>query len=149
MGLLIFSNANVALEHAVDPMSLFKYGRDSTGIKCRRCIVRYSCRQEVQWFHKKSEMEANLEKAHAIHVILPRGLKIEEEEQSTSGLSTSTSFFNDYERQRWIQRFMNPELKYMRSRQSYMRKLRTRGVNHSIRGSSTRCRSSSVNKQHS
>ena len=75
------------------PMFLFKCGRDSTGIKYHRCLVVDSCRQEEQWFHKKSEMEANLEKAHAIHVILPRGLKIEEEEQSTSGLSTSTSFF--------------------------------------------------------
>ena len=126
MGLLVFSNANVALEHAMDPMSLFKCGRVSTSIKCRRCIVGDSCRQEVRWFRKKSEIEAHLQKAHGIHVILPRGLKIEEEEQSTSMKSTTTSFFSNYERQRSIRHFLDPELKYNRSRQSYMRKLETR-----------------------
>ena len=71
-----------------------------------------------------------LQKAHGIHVILPRGLKTEEEEQSMSGLSTTTSFFSNYERQRSIRRFMDSERKYMsRSRQSYIRKLETKKVN--------------------
>ena len=111
-------------------MSLFKCGRDSTGIKCRTCIVGDSCRKEGRWFRKKADMEAHLQKAHGIHVILPRGLKIEEEEeeQSTSMRSTTTSFFRHYERQRSIKRFLDPELKYNRSRQSHMRKLRTRAI---------------------
>ena len=109
-------------------MSLFKCGRDSTGIKCRTCIVGDSCRKEVRWFRKKAEMEAHLKKAHNIRVILPRGLKIEEEEKSTSMKSTTTSFFSNYERQRTIRRFLDPELKYNRSRQLYMRKLKTRAI---------------------
>ena len=92
-------------------MSLFKAGRDSTGIKCRTCIVGDSCRKEVRWFRKKGDMEAHLQKAHGIRVVLPRGLKIEEEEQSTSMRSTATSFFSHYERQRSIKRFLDPELK--------------------------------------
>ena len=73
-------------------------------------------------------MEAHLQKAHGIRVVLPRGLNIEEEEQSTSMRSTATSFFSHYERQRSIKRFLDPELKYNRSRQSHMRKLRTRAI---------------------
>ena len=73
-------------------------------------------------------MEAHLQKAHGIRVVLPRGLKIEEEEQSTSMRSTTTSFFSHYERQWSIKRFLDPELKYNRSRQSHMRKLRTRAI---------------------
>ena len=109
-------------------MSLFKCGRDSTGIKCRTCIVGDSCRKEGRWFRKKADMEAHLQKAHGIHVILPRGLKIDEEEISTSMRSTATSFFSEYERQRSINRFLDPELKYNRSRRSHMRKLRTRAI---------------------
>ena len=109
-------------------MSLFKCGRDSTGIKCRTCIIGDSCRKEVRWFCKKVDMEAHLQKAHGIRVILPRGLKREEEEQSIYMRSTTTSFFSHYERHRSIKRFLDPELKYNKSRQSHMRKLSTRAI---------------------
>ena len=95
-------------------MSFFKCGRDSTSIKCRTCIVGDSCGKEVRWFRKKAEMEDHLQKAHDIRVILPRGLKIEEEYHS---------FFTNYKRQWSIRRFLDPKLKYDRSRQSYMRTL--------------------------
>ena len=111
----------------MDLVSLFKCGRDSTGIKWCTCIIGDSCRKEVQWFRKKAELEAHLHKAHNIRVILPWGLKIEEEEQSTSVKSTTTSFFSNYERQWPIMRFFYLELfKYNKSCQSYMRKLKTR-----------------------
>ena len=42
--------------------------------------------------------------------------------------STTTSFFNHYERQRSIKRFLDPELKYNKSRQSHMRTLRKRAI---------------------
>ena len=111
------------------PYVPLKCGRDSTSIICRTCIVEDSCRKEVRWFRKQTKMEAHLQKAHEIHVILPRELKIEEEEKSTSMKSTITSFFSNYERQRSITHFLDLELKYNRQCQSYMRKLKTRSIN--------------------
>ena len=103
------------------PYVPLKCGRDSTSIICRTCIVEDSCRKEVRWFRKQTKMEAHLQKAHEIHVILPRGLKIEEEEKSTSMKSTITSFFSNYERVRSIMSFFNAELKYSRSLVSHIR----------------------------
>ena len=54
-------------------------------------IVRDSCQVE----RDKFDMEAHLQKAHGIHVVLPQGMKIEEEELMTSWKSMATSFFND------------------------------------------------------
>ena len=61
-------------------------------------------------------MEAQLQKVHGIDVVLPRELKIEEEEQSTPKKTSGPSFFNDYERQWSIKHFWDPEVKYIRSR---------------------------------
>ena len=70
-----------------------------------------------------------VEGTHAIDIVLPRVLKIEEAEQSTLGKDNNPSFFSNYERQRPIKHFVDPEVKYYISRQSYQRKLKTRTLN--------------------
>ena len=61
--------------------------------------------------------------------MLPRGLKIEEEEQSTLRKDTDPSFFSNYKREWSIKLFLDPEVKFIRSHQSYQRKLKTRTLN--------------------
>ena len=70
------------------PNSFYRCVRDSQGNKCWSCIVLDSCRREQRWYRKKAYMEAHLQKIHDINVVLPRGLRIEEE-QGTLG-----TFFN-------------------------------------------------------
>ena len=65
-----------------------------------------------------------MRKVHGIDVVLPRELKIEEEEQSTPKKTSGPSFFNDYERQWSIKHFWDPEVKYIRSHQNYQRALK-------------------------
>ena len=67
-------------------------------------------------------MESHLRREHAIDVVLPRGMRIEEEE------GIPGACFNSYERQRSLKRFMDPEIKYYRNRQKYIRKLKVRAV---------------------
>ena len=86
------------------------------------------CRQQSRWFHKKKDLEAHLRKVHDIHVMLPRGLKIDEEEHPTRN-DDGPSFFSNYERERSIKRFFDADLKYNRSRQSFLRKLNMRALN--------------------
>ena len=75
------------------------------------------------------EMEAHLWKVPEPNVVLPRGLKIEEEEHSARGKVSGTSFFGNNEMERSIKHIFYFELKYNRSRQSYHRQLRTRVFN--------------------
>ena len=60
------------------------------------------------------DMEARLQKIHDIDVVHRRGLKIEEEEQSTSGQDSGVTFLNNYERQRSVKPFLDPKVKYHR-----------------------------------
>ena len=91
-------------------MSLLKCGRDSTGIKCQTCIVRDSCQLEQWWFHKKSAREAHKRNAHDIYMVLLRGLKIEEEKQSTSRKSTTTSFSGSRSKVHWISSILHEKI---------------------------------------
>ena len=56
-------------------------------------------------------MEAHLWKEHGINVVLPRWLKIEEEEHFTSRKDNGASFFHNYKRERSIKHFLDVELK--------------------------------------
>ena len=60
------------------------------GIKFGTCIVLKSCQQNQWQFQMKMEMGAHLRKVHGIDVVLPRGLKIEEEEHLTLGKTLSS-----------------------------------------------------------
>ena len=64
-------------------------------------------------------MEIHLLKIRSIDVVLPKGLKIEGEEQSTPKKISESSFFSNYERQQSIKRFLDPKIEYIRSHQSY------------------------------
>ena len=97
---------------------MFKCVRDPMGIKCRVCIVAKSCQENPRWFHKKVDLEAHLLKEHGIRIVLPRGLKIVEEEEALEG---TPKYFNNYERERSIKRFFNAYLKYNRARLSLLR----------------------------
>ena len=66
-------------------------------------------------------METHLHRAHGIDIVLPRGMRIEEE-------GTPGACFNSYELQRSLKRFMDPEIKYHRNHQSYIQKLKVRVV---------------------
>ena len=57
-------------------------------------------------------METHLRKTHDIDIVLPRGMGMEEE-------GTSRACFNNYECQRSLKRFMDPEFKYHINQQSY------------------------------
>ena len=104
------------------PDSLYKVGRDANGNKARACIYTEYCRLSPRWYRKKSDMESHLRREHGIDIVLPRGMRIEEEE-GIPGVC-----FNNYERQRSLRRFMDPEIKYNRNRQTYIRKLKVRVV---------------------
>ena len=77
------------------------------------------CQLIQRWFSKKSNMEIHLLKIRSIDVVLPKGLKIEGEEQSTPKKISESSFFSNYERQQSIKRFLDPKIEYIRSHQSY------------------------------
>ena len=62
--------------------------------------------------------------AHDISVVLPRGLRIEDEEQDTPKKTSGTTFFSKYERRRSLKQFMDPEVKYTQNHQSHMRMLK-------------------------
>ena len=49
--------------------------------------------------------EAHLWKVRGINAVIPRGLKIEEEEHLTLGKDNGASYFNNYERERSIKLF--------------------------------------------
>ena len=53
------------------------------------------------------EVKAHLQKAHGTNVVLPRGLRIEEEEHLTPRKDGDASFFNNYERERSIKHCFN------------------------------------------
>ena len=110
MHILGYSNAIVTPNDVLDLMSLLKCGRDSTGIKCQTCIVRDSCQLEQWWFHKKSAREAHKRNAHDIYMVLLRGLKIEEEKQSTSRKSTTTSFSGSRSKVHWISSILHEKI---------------------------------------
>ena len=103
------------------PDSLYKVGRDANGNKARACIYTEYCRLSPRWYRKKSDMESHLRREHGIDIVLPRGMRIEEE-------GIPGACFNSYERQRSLRRFMDPEIKYNRNRQTYIRKLKVRVV---------------------
>ena len=102
----------------VDTLPMFKCVRDPMGIKCRVCIVAKSCQENPRWFHKKVDLEAHLLKEHGIRTMLPRGLKIVEEEEALEG---SLKYFVKYKRERTIKCFFNANLKYNRAPQSHLR----------------------------
>ena len=95
------------------------------GTKCRVCIVVESCRENSRWFHKKVDIEAHLLKEYGIRIVLPRGLKIVEEEEVLEG---SSKYFSNYERERSIKRFFNVDLKYNRARQSHLRTIKIKAL---------------------
>ena len=91
------------------------------GIKYRVCIVAKSCQENPQWFHKKVNLEEHLLKEHGIRMVLPRGLKIVEEEEAFEG---SPRYFNNYERER----FYNVDKKYNRARLSHLRTIKQKAL---------------------
>ena len=105
--------------------SLYKGGRDAHGNKARARIVAEYCRLSPRWYRKKCDIETHLHRAHGIDIVLPQGMRIaeEEEEEDTMG-----ACFNNYECQRSLKRLMDPEIKYHRNQQSYIRKLKVRVV---------------------
>ena len=105
----------------VDTLPMFKCVRDPMGIKCRVCIVAKSCQENPRWFHKKVDLEAHLLKEHGIRTVLPRGLKIVEEEEAFEG---SPRYFNNYERER----FYNVDKKYNRARLSHLRTIKQKAL---------------------
>ena len=54
---------------------------------------------------KKSEMEARLQKVCDIDKVLPRGLRIENEEHNTPRKNKGTTFFSNYKQQQSLRRF--------------------------------------------
>ena len=80
-----------------------------------------SCKHEQRWYWKKYGMEAHLWKTHCIDIVLPRGMRMEEE-------GTPGACFNNYERQRSLKHFTDPKIKYKRNKQSHIRKLKIRVV---------------------
>ena len=102
---------------------MYRVGRDAQGKKARACIVvAESCRLSPRCYCKNFDIETHLCKTQGIDIVVPRGMRIEEEE-GTPGV-----WFNNYERQRSLKRFMDPEIKYHRNRQSYIRKLKVRAI---------------------
>ena len=65
----------------IDHLSIFNCVRDLKGTKCRVYTIVETCWKNPQWFHKKLDIEAHLWKEHDIRTVLPRGLKVVEEEQ--------------------------------------------------------------------
>ena len=61
--------------------------------------------------------------------MLPRGLRIEEEEQCTLRKNKGTTFFDNYKQQQSLKHFMEPKVKFNQNLQSYMRKLKVKAVN--------------------
>ena len=81
------SNAYVT-QDLLDPLLLFKSCScilDLAGIKSCSCIVHETCLREQRWFQKKSNFKPGLRKVQGIDVVLPRALRIEEEDQRISG----------------------------------------------------------------
>ena len=64
--------------------------------------------ENPRWFHKKVDLEAHLLKEHGIRTVLPRGLKIVEEEEALEG---SPRYLSKYEQERSITRFYNVDKK--------------------------------------
>ena len=64
---------------APHPDSLYKVGRDANGNKARVCIYTEYYRLSPRWYRKKSDMESHLRREHGIDIVLPRGMRIEEE----------------------------------------------------------------------
>ena len=93
--------------------SLYKVGRDANGNKARVCIVAEYCCLLPRWYRKKCDMETHLCMAHGIDIVLPQGMRIEEE-------GTPTACFNSDEHHRSLTPFMDPKIKYHRNRQSYI-----------------------------
>ena len=67
------------------------------------------------------DLEAHLLKEHGIRTVLPRGLKIVEEEEALEG---SPRYFSNYERERSIKRFYNVDKNYNRARMSHLRTIK-------------------------
>ena len=104
---------------------MFKCVRDPMGIKCRICVAAKSCQENPRWFHKKVDLEAHLLKEHGVRTVLPRGLKIVEEEEALEG---SPRYFSKYERERSINRFFNVDQKYNRARLSHLRTIKQKAL---------------------
>ena len=109
----------------VDTLQMFKCVRDPMGIKCRICVAAKSCQENPRWFHKKVDLEAHLLKEHGVRTVLPRGLKIVEEEEALEG---SPRYFSKYERERSINRFFNVDQKYNRARLSHLRTIKQKAL---------------------
>ena len=97
---------------------MYRVGRDACGNKAHACILAECCHKSPKWYCKKCDIEAHLRKRHDIDIVLPRGMRIKEEE-GIFGVC-----FNNSKCQRLLKRFKDPKIKYHRNRQSYICKLK-------------------------